>query len=275
LIGSLLFLLLIPRGAQAMQPPAVAPELGGPAPELDADTNPTSPSDAQRPYRGPKEVAIPISEPDVLPQHQALDEPVRRPLSPPSLPIDATTQPGYNTGAGSLVAGGVAASLGVGLFSVGVSALRSGYPDEGGALLVFGGGGLVASVPLLWMGVHRRRVFNDAATSDFSPPESGAGLRVAGISATIIGGQALLISALSALIYSSGAAEEAEGTFRTQAIVTSVLGLATLPPGVVMILYSKRRRALHASTWASRTQVLGPALGRVGRTPVFGFSGRL
>ncbi|MBV1859047.1 MAG: hypothetical protein KUG77_11605, partial [Nannocystaceae bacterium] len=94
LIGSLLFLLLIPRGAQAMQPPAVAPELGEPAPELDADTNPTSPSDAQRPYRGPKEVAIPISEPDVLPQPQALDEPVRRPLSPPSLPIDATTQPG-------------------------------------------------------------------------------------------------------------------------------------------------------------------------------------
>lgn len=279
LVCSLLFVLLVPRGALAMQPPEVAPEPGGPASKLDTDTSSTSPMDDQRPYRGPTEVAIPIAERSVSPQPQALDEPVLRPLSPPSPPVYAPTQPGYRTGAGFLVGGGVAASVGVGVFSLGVSILArkrlSGFRDEGIALLVFGGGGLVGSVPLLWTGVRRRRAFNDAATSDFLPPESGAGLRVAGISATIVGGQALFIGAVSALLYGTGAAEGAGDTFRTQAIVTSVLGVATLPAGVVMILYGKRRRTLHASRWASRIQVLGPALGRVGQTPVFGFSGKL
>ncbi len=269
-----------------MQPPAVAPEPETPAPELDADASPTLPSDDQRTYKGPTVVAAPVSERDVSPPPQASDKPVLRPLSPtkqpvyaPTQPGYAPTQPGYRTGAGFLVGGGVAASLGFGVFSLGVSALgrtrNSEYRDEGIVLLALGGGGLVASVPLLWRGVRLRRAFNDAATPDFSPPESGAGLRVAGISATVVGGHAMLIGALSALIYSSGAAEGAGPIFRTQAIVASALGLATLSPGVVMIVYGKRRRALHASTWASRIQVLGPALSRVGQTPVFGFTGKL
>lgn len=283
LIGSLLFALLVPRGAQAAQPLVVAPKPGAAAPEAETDKSPTFPSDDPRPYEGPTEVATEvatsISERGVSPQRQPLGEPALPPLSPSKLPVHARAQPGYHTGAGFLVAGGVAGSIGVGFFSLGVSALgpnrRSQFRDEGIALLLLGSGALVGSVPLLWAGVRRRQAFDNAATSDFVPPESGAGLRVAGISATIIGGNALLIGAVSAVLYGSGAAEGAGDIFRTQAIVGSVLGVTTLSAGVVMLVHGKRRRTVHASRWASRVQVLGPALGRAGQTPVFGFTGKL